>query len=132
LLEPRKLTQTKIGGLEEALTDMHPGDAKMVFLVPELAYACPPGKVFTRPSSIPDTKQRERRGSVKRFFFFFLLLANTSKQKTSKKKNLGEVPLLFLYLFKRENIYTEGGNKPTPHPLIHPMLSTQPTCCGMG
>ena len=25
---------------------MHPGDAKMVFLIPELAYACPPGKVM--------------------------------------------------------------------------------------
>ena len=39
------------GGLEEALTDMHPGDAKMVFLIPELAYACPPGKVMISDTS---------------------------------------------------------------------------------
>jgi hypothetical protein len=32
-------------GLEEALADMTPGDAKMVFLIPQLAYACPAGKV---------------------------------------------------------------------------------------
>jgi FKBP-type peptidyl-prolyl cis-trans isomerase 2 len=32
-------------GLEEALADMHPGDAKMVLLTPDLAYACPVGKV---------------------------------------------------------------------------------------
>lgn len=43
------------GGLEEALADMHPGDAKMVFLIPELAYACPPGKVC-----FPDIEIDER------------------------------------------------------------------------
>ena len=103
MLEPRKLTQTKIGGLEEALTDMHPGDAKMVFLVPELAYACPPGKVFTRPSSIPDTQQRARRGSsVKRFFYFFasrkhLITENIQKQISEK------LPFLHLVSFLEGN-----------------------------
>jgi hypothetical protein len=41
--------------------DMHPGDAKMVFLVPELAYACPPGKVFALSACIPDSQQRSAK-----------------------------------------------------------------------
>jgi len=43
------------GGLEEALADMHPGDAKMVLLTPDLAYACPAGKVC-----FPDIEADER------------------------------------------------------------------------
>ena len=43
------------GGLEEALSDMTAGGAKMVFLTPELAYSCPPGKVC-----FPDIEADER------------------------------------------------------------------------
>lgn len=43
------------GGLEEAIADMSPGGAKMVFLIPELAYACPAGKVC-----FPDIEADER------------------------------------------------------------------------
>jgi len=42
-------------GLEEAMRDMKPGGAKLVFLVPELAYACPPGKMC-----VPDIEANER------------------------------------------------------------------------
>jgi len=42
-------------GLEEALKDMKPGGAKLVFLIPELAFACPPGK-----TCVPDIEANER------------------------------------------------------------------------
>jgi len=56
------------GGMEEALADMHPGDAKMVFLVPELAYACPAGKVC-----FPDIEVDERLA-------FYVELVSTGKK----------------------------------------------------
>jgi hypothetical protein len=100
---------------------MHPGDAKMVFLVPELAYACPPGKVFTRPSSIPDTKQRERRGSVKRFFFFFCFSQTLQNRKLPKKKISEKFPF-FSCIFLRGKIYILKE-------VISPPLTRSSTLC---